>query len=134
MQKETPTIHSPLVRNFYFWSGIIATFAYRIINFLTNFNPIWAQVAWYAGTVGFILYFMHRYQISEKRSRLIKEYALEKKMAESKELAPDEKEILAYIFSTLQSSKEKWNYIFIFVVSILALIIGVYFDFLAPRS
>jgi hypothetical protein len=132
MQKEKPVIHSPLVRTFYFWSGIVATFAYRIINLLTNFNPIWAQLAWYAGTIGFIIYFMHRYQISEKRSRMIQQYELKKKIADSSELSPDDKEILAYIFSTLQSSKEKWNYIFIFVVSVIALVIGIYLDFLAP--
>lgn len=36
-----------------------------------------------------------------------------------------------YILSTLLSTKEKWNYIVIFATSFLALIIGIYLDFLS---
>ena len=127
---EKPTTHSKPVRLFFFWSGIIATFAYRVIVILNNFSKFWAQIAWYIGTVGFILYFAHRYQISEKRVRLIKAYKLQQKVKELKELNTDEKTIMGYVLSSLVSSKEKWNSIFLFVVSIIALVIGLYLDFL----
>ncbi len=123
-----PVVHSPFVRSFYFWVGIISTLAYRIVVVLTHVDPIWLKISWYIGTVGFILYFAHRYQISELRSNLIKENKLSEKVNNISELSSEDKEAIGYIFTTLQSTKEKWNYIFIFVCSALALIAGLYLD------
>ncbi len=126
-----PHTHSPLVRSFFFWTGIIATLAYRIVIILTHVDPLWLKVSWYIGTIGFIIYFWHRYQISELRSNLIKQNQLAEKIARIETLSADDKESMEYIFKTLQSSKEKLNYIFIFVSSGLALLIGIYLDFIA---
>lgn len=121
--------HSKATRMFYFWSGIIATLAYRIIIVLNSLDPVWVQVAWYIGTVGFVIYFIHRYDISEKRARIINDRDLENKVAGLKALSADDKQAMKYIFTTLKSTKEKWNYIFIFVLSGLALIAGILMDF-----
>lgn len=129
---EKPTFHSRSARLFYFWMGIIATFAYRIIVVLNNVSLFWAQVAWYVGTIGFIVYFVHRYQISVKRARLIKQHNLQDKVKSLSELNDDEKAAMNYIFVTLLSSKEKWNSIFIFIMSAISLMLGIYLDFIAP--
>ncbi|HSX41881.1 MAG TPA: hypothetical protein VLE93_00855 [Candidatus Saccharimonadales bacterium] len=126
-----PKTHSPFVRSFYFWIGIIATFAYRIVIFLTGVDPLWLKVAWYIGTIGFVIYFIHRYQISELRSRLIKENGLVAKINNLEDLNAQDKAAMEYIFQTLQSTREKWNYIFIFVASAIALVAAVYLDFIA---
>ncbi|MFA6553046.1 MAG: hypothetical protein WCT27_01315 [Patescibacteria group bacterium] len=126
---EQLTTHSKNVRLFFFWAGIIATFAYRIIVVLNYINSAWAQVAWYVGTIGFVAYFIHRFQISEKRSRIIRDYELMKK-TDSLPLPNEDRQAMKYIFGTLQSSKERWNYIFIFIISGLALITGVILDFI----
>lgn len=127
---EKPHVSNKYLRNFYFWSGIIATFCYRAIVVVNNYSHFWAQTFWYIGTVGFIVYFIHRYQISEKRSKIIQEYELENKIQGSKELSDKDKVALEYIFETLKSSKEKWNSIFIFVASFVGLILGIYLDFI----
>lgn len=127
---EQPTTHPKWQRIFYFWAGIIATFCYRIIVILNFYGKVWVQISWYVGTVGFILYFWHRYQISEKRAKLIQQHNLPAKVDLLQELSQDDKKAMAYIFTTLQSSREKWNNIFIFVVSGLALLIGIYLDFI----
>lgn len=126
---EDPKVHSNTLRLFFFWMGIIATFAYRAIVVVNNYSKFWAQIFWYVGTVGFIIYFAHRYQISQKRAQLIKQHNLAQKIENLKELSPEEKSAVTYIFDTLQSSREKWNSIFIFVVSALALVLGLYLDF-----
>lgn len=123
--------HSKPVRLFYFWAGIIATVAYRIIVVLNNISAVWVSIAWYIGTVGFIVYFIHRYQISNIRARLIIEHDLAKKIAQKQELTDDDRQALGYILGTLKTSKEKWNNIVIFVTSGLALLIGIYLDFLS---
>ena len=131
---EKPSHNSPLVRNLFFITGIIATVAYRIIIILNHYSNFSAVIAWYIGTVGFIVYFYHRYRISEKRVKLIRQYRLDEKVEKLKELNDDEKQVMKYIFHTLKSTKEKWNYICIFFFSFIALIIGFYLDLIKPLA
>ncbi|MDP3993351.1 MAG: hypothetical protein Q8Q05_04040 [bacterium] len=126
-----PKTHSNFVRSIYFWIGIAATLAYRIVIVLNHISPTWVLASWYIGTVGFIIYFAHRYQISEFRANLIKINLLSEKINRDEQLSANDKEAIDYIFKTLQSSREKWNYIFIFVSSVLALMAGIYLDFIA---
>ncbi|MFH1171453.1 MAG: hypothetical protein V1778_02860 [bacterium] len=123
-----PHPHSRPVRLFYFWAGIFATLVYRSIIVLNDVSAFWVKVAWYVGTVGFILYFWHRYQISETRSRIIREQRLVEKIPQLSALDETDKQALGYILGTLSSTKEKWNYIAIFVFSGIALVIGIILD------
>jgi len=122
--------HSKFIRDFYFWSGIVATFTYRIIIVLNFYSNFWVKISWYIGTIGFIIYFIHRYQISDKRAKLIKDFQLREKIGKSSQINSGDKEALDYILRTLVTTKEKWNYIFIFVMSGLALIAGIFLDFI----
>lgn len=126
MQKIKP--HSKLAREFYFWSGIVATFCYRIIVVLNNYSTMWSTISWYIGTVGFIIYFAHRYQVSERRYELLKKYRILNKIKRSTQFSKEEKAASEYILGTLLSTKERWNFIFIFVASTIALIWGLYLD------
>jgi hypothetical protein len=126
---HVPTLHSKPVRLLYFWIGIAATTAYRAIIFFTDANPVLLKVTWYIGTIGFIIYFAHRYQVSGRRARAIEEYRLTEKIPQLSELTLEERSALSYVLSTLRSTKEKWNYIFIFATSAIALIAGVVIDF-----
>src|SRR3989344_9237970 len=83
-------------RLFFFLSGIIATIAYRIIFLL---SPFWIEVAWYTGTIGFILYFGHRSLIEHKRAQLVKEYDLVDAINKS-DIVGDQKVALSYLIST----------------------------------
>lgn len=122
--------HSKIVRVLFFCAGIIATFAYRIIIVLSGVNPLWLKVAWYVGTIGFVIYFIHRFQISEKRAKIINKYHLNEKVASLQGVDEKDKEAIAYIFQSLKVSSERWIYIFIFITSGLALAAGIYLDFI----
>lgn len=124
-----PTLHPKPVRLTFFWVGVIATVAYRIIIFFSTANPGLLKMFWYVGTVGFVIYFLHRYQVSGRRARAIEEYKLAEKVPQLSELTPDERAAMSYVLSTLRSTKEKWNYIFIFATSAIALVAGVIIDF-----
>lgn len=117
------------VRLTYFWIGIIATIAYRLIIFLNSYTPLGVKIAWYIGTVGFVLYFAHRFKISAKREKLIKKYGLIEKINNLPNLSAEEKSATNYIVYSLSSSLERWNYIFIFIASGLALVWGIIDDF-----
>lgn len=125
---ESLITHKKSSRLFFFWVGIAATFCYRLIVVLNFYNETWMLVAWYVGTIGFIIYFMHRFQVSERRAKIIAERNLLQKV-ETLNVADDDKQAFRYLLGGLRTSKERWNYIFIFTMSGLALVAGIILDF-----
>lgn len=130
MKEDIQKVTEPnpkLIRWFFFWTGIIATVAYRIIVVLNIYSPMWVKVAWYIGTIGFILYFGHRFNIAKKRADLVEDYDLVKAVDKSA-IDEDQKTALHYLVQTSLTSKSRWNSGFIFVLSFLALIVGIVLD------
>lgn len=116
------------IRWFFFLAGIIATLAYRIIIVLNFYSPYWVKVSWYVGTVGFIVYFGHRAYIQKKRSNLVKDNNLIKIVSGIKNADKKQRVALNYIIRTSMTSKARWNSLFIFWLSILALVVGIVLD------
>lgn len=114
-------------RLFFFWAGIVATFAYRSIVVL---DELWTQVAWYVGTLGFILYFGHRTQVQKKRSKLVTDNGLIGVVSKIKGVKKEQKDALSYLVRTAKTSKARWNSLFIFWFSVIALLVGILFDFI----
>ena len=129
-ESQKPKTQPKILRVMYFWSGIIATLAYRIIIVLTNVDTFWIKLSWYIGTIGFVIYFIHRYEISQKREKIIENQKLISKVEKLENFDQNDKEGLLYILKSLRISTERFNYIFIFVTSALALIVGIYLDFI----
>jgi len=118
------------VRLFFFWAGIIATVAYRIIIVLNWYSPLWVKVSWYIGTIGFVLYFWHRFNVAKKRARLIKDYELIETVDKIDCIDPQRKLALRYLVKTSLTSKSRWNSAVIFILSIIALFVGIFIDIL----
>ena len=118
------------VRLFFFWAGIIATIAYRIIIVLDFYSPSWVKIAWYIGTIGFILYFGHRFAIARKKAKLIQDYKLVSAINDSN-IDPQKKIALHYLAKTTVTSKARWNAAVIFFLSIIALLAGIFIDIYA---
>ncbi len=116
------------VRLLFFWAGLIATVAYRIIIILNLYNPLWVKVSWYIGTVGFILYFWHRFRVATKRANLIKDYDLISTVDKAQGIDHQKKLALRYLVKTSLTSKSRWNSALIFILSVVALIIGIILD------
>jgi len=127
---EVIKIHTKPLRLFFFWTGIIATISYRIIIVLNFYSPLWVKVAWYVGTIGFILYFYHRYDIQKKRAELVDKYDLIKVVHDTNCVNEEQKAALGYLVETTKTSKSKWNSAFIAILSLVALIVGIVLDIL----
>ena len=108
----------------FFVAGIVATIAYRITPFLT---PLWVKIAWYVGTIGFILYFTHRAHIENKRANMVEDYGLVEAVQKS-DLKGDQKSAVYYLVKTSLTSKARLNSAFIVAVSVLALIASTAID------
>ncbi|MEA3414423.1 MAG: hypothetical protein U9Q99_02770 [Nanoarchaeota archaeon] len=114
-------------RWFFFVAGIIATLAYRIIIVLDGMS---IKIAWYIGTIGFILYFWHRTYVQKKRAELVRNNNLVNIVNRLKGLKKNQKEALNYLVKSSVTSKVRWNSLFIFWLSILALVVGILVDFI----
>lgn len=116
------------LRVFFFLSGIIATLAYRAIIVINFISPLLVQIFWYTGTVGFIIYFWHRYMVQRKRANLVEKYNLVDLAKRTPGENEKQGEALTYIVKTSLTSRSRWNSVFIFSTSVLALIIGIILD------
>ena len=121
--------HKKSVRLFFFVAGIVATIAYRVVIVLNLYSPFLVKVAWYIGTVGFVLYFGHRYDIARKRANLIKKYDLVK-IIDNSSVRGEEKQALHYLAQTTLTSKSRWNSAIIFILTFLALLLAILLDVL----
>jgi len=130
LMKEVILSNTGLRRMFFFWAGIVATLAYRIIVVLNFYNAALVSAAWYIGTVGFILYFGHRTHVQKKRSNLVMDNDLVGVVSKMKGVKGKQKEALSYIVESAVTSKVRWNSLFIFWTSVVALIIGLVLDFI----
>lgn len=129
MNTTIPKVQPKALRVFFFWIGLFSTVAYRMIIFFSHSSPQWLQIAWYSGTIGYIIYFVHRYQIALRRERVIQKYQLATKVPLLKELNAQEQQAMSYVFSSLSTTREQLNYIAIFVLSTVALLYGFFIDF-----
>jgi len=113
----------------FFIIGLVATVAIRIVTVLMNVNPLYGKIAWYVGVGGFVIFFIYRFNINRSLAKIIDQEKLIDAARNRESLSDDQYELVAAILCNIRSEKERLNYFFIFVVSALALIIALYFDF-----
>jgi hypothetical protein len=110
--------------------GIIATVAIRVVIVLSHINPLFGEIAWYIGIIGFIIFFAYKYKAFESRAKIINERKLIEKINNKERLDDKDLEAISLILCSTKAKTERINFFFIFVSSIIALVIAVYVDFL----
>ncbi|MEF9476000.1 MAG: hypothetical protein L0958_04830, partial [Candidatus Mariimomonas ferrooxydans] len=78
---------------------------------------------------GYIGFFLYRYEITKRRKRVIKEYDLIGKVQANASLSEEEREAVTYLLSSVKKSMEDINYLVIFILSILAILVDIIFSF-----
>ena len=114
----------------FFIIGLIATIAIRVVTVLINVDPIYAKIAWYIGIGGFFIFFVYKFKVSQTRSKLIEQRKLVDKISQKSQLTKEDYDLISAILCSLSSKKERINYLFIFGLSAIALILAIYFDFI----
>jgi len=100
--------------------GLLSAVAFRLLTIINRIDPALMRPVWYLGVIGYILFFAYRYYITEKRKMTIIDNRLLEKIREPDTLDPEDRERIEYVLSSLVKSKENINYLFIFVLSVLA--------------
>ncbi len=83
-------------------------------------EPAWVRPVWYFGVVGYILFFLYRFEITKTRKKAISDYGLIEKV-ENKTLSDEDRKVLIYLLSSIKVSLEDMNYALIFFLSIVAI-------------
>ena len=86
-----PKLNSQVYRILIFTVGVIATISYRLVIVLNHYSQFWLEVFWYIGTIGFIWYFAHRFNIENRRDKLIEKLNLVKKIEDGQSFNSEDK-------------------------------------------
>ena len=113
----------------FFILGIVAALAIRIVTLLIHLDPLYAKIAWYVGVGGFLIFFIYKFRLAQKRARQIAQQELIKKINCHLPLENQDYSLIGAILCGYSSKKERINYFCIFGLSALALLFAAYFDF-----
>jgi len=108
--------------------GLLSSVAFRAIILLQKYNPGWVRPVWYFGVLGYMLFFIYRYSISHRRKRAIEQSGIIEKIRTGETLSTDDRDAALYLLNSVRKSQEDWNYLAIFVLSIVAIAL----DWLLP--
>jgi hypothetical protein len=97
--------------------------AFRAIILLQKFDPAWVRPVWYAGVIGYMVFFLYRYQISQRRKRTIERTGIIAKLERGDALSVDDREAALYLVNSIRKSPEDWNYLAIAALSVIAVIL-----------
>ena len=124
-----PPGYSMFVIKLFFWVGLISALLFRLVIIADHFSDFSARVLWYLGVFGYLFFFIHRYNIAKRRFNVIKELDILEKIQKRKTLTDTDYRALNYVLWSISVSKERLNYLIIFVFSIIAIIISLMLDF-----
>lgn len=114
----------------FFIVGIVATLAVRVVTVLMHLNPLYAKIAWYVGVGGFFIFFVYKFKVGHARAKRIRSRDITGKVGRKERLAEEDYKVIGEILCALSSRKESVNYVFIFTLSAIALLLAVYMDFI----
>ena len=115
-----PKTVSPFVIYLFLVIGLLSAVAFRLVTIINTFAPSLLRPVWYFGVIGYILFFAYRYHITEKRKAAIRANRLLEKIQSPGELTSEDRALIAYVLSSIIKSKENLNYLFIFILSLVA--------------
>ena len=120
MSHAPKIIPKPVIVGF-FIIGLLSSVAFRAIIILQRYTPGWVRPVWYLGVVGYMIFFMYRYFISQRRKHTIAQSGIIEKISAGVTLNAEEREATLYLLKSVRASQEDWNYLAIFVLSIIAI-------------
>jgi hypothetical protein len=129
VKKKLPHIFPNYIIHGFFLIGLVSALAFRSIIVFQRLEPAWVRPVWYVGILGYMGFFLYRYTITKKRKHAIEEYELIEKVKANACLSEEEREVVTYLLSSIKKSREDINYLVIFILSILAILVDIFFSF-----
>lgn len=109
--------------NLFLWIGLTAGIAVRSLMLLNRANPEAAVWVWRFAMASYFFFFAYRYFIGRRRRRVVLDHDLLDKITQAEGLDNTTREGTLYILRSIVRSKELFNYSFICLLSLLALVL-----------
>ncbi|MBN1522229.1 MAG: hypothetical protein JW928_06820 [Candidatus Aureabacteria bacterium] len=109
--------------------GLVATLSVRLVNVVLEFSQLWAKIFWYVGILGFTLFFLYKFRQNIRIKKNLEKMDLDEKLSSGTPLDDKEKAFIRGFLCSVRSKKDTANFFFIFITSLLALLIAVFQDF-----
>jgi len=122
MSATPKIIPKPVIVGF-FIVGLLSSVAFRAIILLQKFDPHWVRPVWYLGVIGYMVFFIYRYFISQRRKRTIAQSNIIEKIHAGTALTAEDRAAALYLLNSIRKSPEDWNYLAIFILSALAIVL-----------
>jgi len=103
--------------------GLLTAIAIRALIVINHINPELMRPVWYFAVIGNFIFFYYRYMITQKRRNAIDEFKLIEKVEAGQCLMGEDREVLLYLLHSLKKSLENYNYLIIFIFSLIAIAI-----------
>jgi len=120
---NTPTVVPKPVIIGFFILGLLSSVAFRAIILLQKFEPTWVRPVWYLGVIGYMIFFLYRYRISQRRKHTIERTGIVSKLERGEMLTADDRAAALYLVNSIRKSPEDWNYLAIGALSVIAVIL-----------
>jgi len=127
MKDRKPHTLPPSIIYCFFALGIISAIAFRAIIVFQRLEPSWVRPVWYVGVLGYMVFSLYRYYMSEKRKKAVEDFQLIEKVKANACLTDEDREVVIYLLSSIRKSPENINYFIIFLLSIAAIVVDIYF-------
>ncbi|MBN1871019.1 MAG: hypothetical protein JW800_00440, partial [Candidatus Omnitrophica bacterium] len=88
----------------FFIVGLISTVAMRVVTVLMHLDPLYGKMAWYVGLLGFFLFFVYKFRVSQARSRLIMQRDLIRKINSKEALSNRDYGIISALLCGINSN------------------------------
>lgn len=109
--------------NLFLWIGLCAGIAVRSLMLLNRANPAAAVWVWRFAMLSYFIFFLYRYFIGRRRRGIVTRHHLIEKITAAEHLDETTREGTIYILRSIVRSKELFNYAFICILSLIALIL-----------
>jgi len=97
----------------FFFLALLATISIRFMNIALDFSVIAAKILWYTGVIGFLLFFLYKFNYDNMLQKELRKIKLTERLLGRESLSEHDYDILATILCKLSSKKDKINYFFI---------------------
>jgi hypothetical protein len=125
MTNHPPQTAPPFVIYLFMAIGLLSAVAFRLLTIVNTINPALMRPVWYIGVIGYIFFFAYRYHITSKRKKAIRVNRLLEKIRRGGEISDEDRLLIEYVLSSVSKSKENINYMFIFLLSIVAVVVDI---------
>ncbi|MDD5191817.1 MAG: hypothetical protein PHH54_04045 [Candidatus Nanoarchaeia archaeon] len=121
---------SKFYSTFFFIIGLIGAVGFRIVLIVNKWSTLSASLIWYIAVTSYILFYLYRYYIEQKRRQILVSGRLKYKLDNGIELNEQDRKNIKLIIDSLMVSKQNLNLIILVIVSIVSLIIQIVLDFI----